>query len=111
MTEKAKESQYVPQTKLAVVYFRESVTFGGEMQSASTPIRRPDGTFQRGSNTVDEILVAGLNPDGSAFLADGEQPPDGLMLRSRHHDLHNGKRIIRQVFVPWANIKSIGYGE
>jgi hypothetical protein len=33
------------------------------------------------------------------------------VLRSKVHDLHSGKRIVRQVFVPWSNVKSIGYSE
>jgi hypothetical protein len=106
----APEPTYAPQTKLAVVYFKESVTFGTEMQSASVPVRLKSGDLQRGSNTVDSIEVAGLNTDGSIFI-DAEFPPAGLVLRSKVHDLHSGKRIVRQVFVPWSNVKSIGYSE
>ncbi len=107
--EQPQEPKYVPQTKLAVVYFRESVTFGGELNSASVPMK-VGPNIQRGSNTVDEIFVAGLNNDGSIFV-DSEFPSSGLVLRSKVHDAHSGKRIIRQVFVPWSNVKSIGYAE
>jgi hypothetical protein len=104
------EPTYAPQTKLAVVYFRESVTFGTEMQSASVPVRLKSGDLQRGSNTVDSIEIGYLGKDGS-IAADNPSPSDGLVLRSKVHDLHSGKRIVRQVFVPWSNVKSIGYSE
>jgi hypothetical protein len=106
------EPVYVPHTKLAVVYFRESVTFGGEMQSASVPFKLKDGTSQRGSNSVDEIKLAWLTVDGRVIddHAQGDVP-HGLVLRSKVHDQHNAKRIVRQVFVPWSNVKSIGYSE
>lgn len=108
--EKSKEPTYAPQTKLAVVYFRESVTFGGELQSASVP-RVINGSVQRGSNSVDEIRAAWVDDDGALFFANADRGPDGLALRSKVHDQHSGKRIVRQTFVPWSNVRSIGYME
>lgn len=99
--EKSAEPKWVPKTKLAVLYFHGSVMFGTELSSAAVG--------NAGSNCVDEILPGRLADDGRVIL--GSEGAQGLVLRKRRHDLHNGKRWLDQTLVPWANIKTIGYGE
>lgn len=98
--------KYAPQTKLAIAYFHLSVMFAGsEMNSASVRIEGQAA----GSNCVDSIRPATLMPDGSArVIAEGE-PALGLLLIKKCHDLHSGKRVQRQTFVPFANVKGCDY--
>lgn len=95
------EPKYSPQTKLAVVYFHGSVMFGSEMNSAAVS--------KVGSNSVDSIVPGRLGEDGGCIL--GSEGAQGLVLRKRIHNLHTGARQLAQTLVPWANIKSVGYGE
>lgn len=96
--------QWVPQTKLVVAYFKESVTLPGlaEMNSAAVS--------KTGSNCVDEILPGVMDPEGRARIAKGDEQSTGLILRKRIHDLHTNQRRLAQTLVPWSNVKCVGYG-
>ncbi len=95
--------KYAPQTKLSVVHFHGSVMFGTEMLSASVA--------KTGGNCVDLILPGIMLADGTLGAVPDGQRGDGLILRKKIHDLHNGSRKLAQTLVPWANIKSVGYSE
>lgn len=105
------ELDYKPMTKLAAVHFDRSVMFTSEMESAS--IWKPGSSGAAPSNSVDDIFPALVGPNGDISLASDKtsRPTDGIVLRKRIHDLNTGRRIIKQTFVPWANIRSISYGE
>ncbi len=100
--------EYKPQTRLSVVMFDRSVMFGAEIDSASVWV--PGSKGQAPSNAVDSIELAWLDGQGNVGTGHGT-PSDGLVMRKRVHDLTNGRRIVRQAFVPWSNIRSIIYGE
>ena len=100
-TEKSTEPKYAPRTKLAVLYFRESVMFGTELSSAAIS--------KTGGNSVDSILPGRLADDGSLVL--GGEGATGFVLRKKRHDLHNNTRSLDQAFVPFSNVKSVGFSE
>lgn len=106
-SEKSAEPKYAPQTKLSVVYFNESVSFGGvEMNSASVGLTSA-------SNSVDSIVPGWLAGDGSILVGhEGDaEGARGMVLRKKRHNLHTGKRTLDQTLVPWSNIKNVGFGE
>ena len=67
-------------------------------------------SVQIGRN-VDSIIPARMEGDGSAVGIDKGQRADGIVIRMRRHDRVTGKRYVSQEFVPWANIRSLTYGE
>lgn len=104
MSDPKQAEQYTPHRKLSVVYFHGSVMFGSEMNSAAVS--------STGGNSVDSILPGVIQHDGTARVATAEDKhTDGLLMRKKRHELHTNKRVLAQTLVPWANIKSVGYGE
>jgi hypothetical protein len=91
--------EFRPCTRLVSATFVHSVAFGGESQSV-----------QIGRN-VDSLVPGILSADGSAVGIEKGQRADGIILRQRYYDRVTGRRMIRQDFVPWANIRSLSYGE
>lgn len=91
--------EYKPLTKLVSVTFVNSVAFGGESQSA-----------QLGRN-VDAIIPARMEGDGTPVPVEKGQRADGILLKAKRHDRVSGKRYVAMDFVPWANIRSLSYGD
>lgn len=91
-----KESK--PQTKLAAVRFVESVPFHGESLSVSA------------SEDV-KLSVARIDADGSSVAIDKGQRADGVLIKARTHDRLRNTFVAQQIFVPFANVKAILYGE
>lgn len=96
---KAKEPEFKPLTRLNTAYFVDSVSFGGDVLSVSI------------GRNVDVIAPARLERDGTIVFVEANQRADGILLRRRHHDLNTHARVMQQTFVPWANIRSLAYGE
>ena len=95
----AAPEEYKPHTRLVSVTFVNSVAFGGESQSA-----------QIGRN-VDSIIPVRMEGDGSPVQVDKGQRADGILLRAKRHDRVTGRKFEARDFVPWANIRSLSYGE
>lgn len=105
------EPEYKPMTKLSAVHFDRSVMFGSEMESAS--VWKPGSQGAAPSNSVDEIVPVCVDAAGGlvGINEKSARQSDGIALRKRVHDLNTGRRIVRQTFVPWVNVRSISYGE
>lgn len=93
------KEEFKPQTKLVAAFFVDSVPFGGEQASASI------------GRNVDSIVPARLEKDGSAVPVEPNQRADGILLRRKHRDLNTHQRVVLQAFVPFANVRSLQYGE
>jgi hypothetical protein len=52
-----------------------------------------------------------MEADGSAVGIDKGQRADGIVVKMRRHDRVTGKRYVSQEFIPWANVRSLTYGE
>lgn len=83
--------------KLVSAVFVESVAFGGESQSV-----------QIGRN-VDSITPARLEGDGSPVAIDKGQRADGVLLVARRHDRVANAFRTETAFVPWSNVRTLGY--
>lgn len=60
---------------------------------------------------VDRIRPARLKGDGTAVPIDDNQRSDGLLLSRLVSDTRLSRRVLRQHFVPWANVAGVGYAE
>lgn len=94
------EPVYAPQTRLLSASFVQSVPFGDEAMSVSI-----------GSKQVEAILVARLDADGLATAIEKGQRSDGILLRAKRHDRARNTHYMQQCFVPWSNVRGLGYGD
>lgn len=96
---KTEELKYKPHTRLTAAFFVNSVVFDGEKQSVSVGL------------TVDSIQPARLEGDGQAVAVAANQRADGLLLKRKVHNLNTHARVVSQTFVPFANVRSLQYGD
>lgn len=87
-------------TRIVSAHFVETAYFDGT-ETASAAIGR----------NCSLIAPARIEADGSAIAIDKGQRADGLLLRGNAKTSAQGKRYQAQAFVPWANVKSVAYGE
>lgn len=96
---KPKEPPYKPQTRLVAAYFVNSVLFSGEQMSVSL------------GRNADSITPGRLEGDGSVVAVGANQRADGLVIKMKRSNLNTRERYVAQAFVPFANVRSVEYGE
>lgn len=86
--------------RLAGASLVESVAFaGGEHSSVNA------------GRNCDSLIPARLEPDGTAVSISSGQRADGLLVRRKVQNLNTREFHVDQVFIPFANIRGLLYGE
>ncbi len=99
MSDKPKEPDFKSHQRLIAASFVNSIPFAGETSGVQIP------------RNCDSIVPARLDCDGSAIAIDKGQRADGLLVRRKVHDRTTNTRYVDQVFVPFANVRGLQFGE